>query len=108
MGSINADRVPVPGMSVYSMTKAAVAGLTRGLTRELALRGITINNVQVGPVTTGMTPPIPAFVEAMKKATAVDTYAEPDDIAGVVAFLARPEAWFVTGADWNVDGGFTA
>jgi 3-oxoacyl-[acyl-carrier protein] reductase len=55
-GSINADRVPVPGISVYAMTKAAVAGLTRGPAREPVPRGITINNVQVGPTDTDMTP----------------------------------------------------
>ncbi|MFE0629265.1 3-oxoacyl-ACP reductase family protein [Streptomyces sp. NPDC058864] len=106
-GSINADRVPFGGISVYAMTKAAVAGLTRGLARELAPRGITINNVQVGATETDMLPDDPAFIEALRAVTAVDRFAQPQDIAGVVAFLARPEAWFVTGANWNVDGGYT-
>ncbi|MFE2538843.1 SDR family NAD(P)-dependent oxidoreductase [Actinacidiphila glaucinigra] len=106
-GSINADRVPIGGIAVYAMTKAAVAGLTRGLARELAPRGITINNVQVGATETDMLPDDPAFIEALTRVTAVDRFAQPRDIAGVVAFLARPEAWFVTGANWNVDGGYT-
>lgn len=89
------------------MTKAAVAGLTRGLARELAPRGITINNVQVGATETDMLPDDPAFLEALTRVTAVDRFAQPRDIAGVVAFLARPEAWFVTGANWNVDGGYS-
>ncbi|MFI8183963.1 SDR family oxidoreductase [Actinacidiphila glaucinigra] len=106
-GSINADRVPFGGIAVYAMTKAAVAGLTRGLARELAPRGITINNVQVGATETDMLPDDPAFLEALTRVTAVDRFAQPRDIACVVAFLARPEAWFVTGANWNVDGGYS-
>jgi 3-oxoacyl-[acyl-carrier protein] reductase len=56
IGSVNADRVPAPGISVYSMTKAAVAGLTRGVARELGPRGITVNNIAVGPTGTDMNP----------------------------------------------------
>jgi 3-oxoacyl-[acyl-carrier protein] reductase len=106
IGSTMADRVPVGGISVYSLSKAAVAGLTRGLARELGPHGITVNTVQPGPVETDMNPDSGEFAEAMRSLTAVGHYGQPHDIADVVAFLARPEARFVTGTAWNVDGGW--
>ena len=66
IGSINADRVPGPGLAVYAMTKAAVAGLTRGLARELGPRGITVNNIQPGPIATDMNPDTGEFAEVGK------------------------------------------
>ena len=107
IGSINADRVPVPGLSVYAMTKGAVASLTRGLARELGPRGITVNNVQPGPIATDMNPDSGEFAEDAKQLMALKRYGQPHDIAGVVSYLAGPEASFITGANWNVDGGFT-
>ncbi|BBY15288.1 3-oxoacyl-ACP reductase family protein [Mycolicibacterium litorale] len=108
IGSINAERVPSPGLSVYSMTKAAVAGLTRGLARELGPRGITINNVQPGPIATDMNPEHGEFAEAATQLIAVGHYGHTSDVAGVVSYLAGPDASYITGANWNVDGGFTA
>ncbi|KUI38251.1 3-oxoacyl-ACP reductase family protein [Mycobacterium sp. GA-2829] len=108
IGSINADRVPAPGLSVYSMTKAAVAGLTRGLARELGPRGITINNVQPGPIATDMNPADGEFADAATPLIAVGHYGHPADVAGVVSYLAGPDTGYITGANWNVDGGFTA
>ncbi|WP_101947317.1 3-oxoacyl-ACP reductase family protein [Mycobacterium sp. 3519A] len=108
IGSINADRVPVGGLSVYAMTKGAVASLTLGLARELGPRGITINNVQPGPIATDMNPEDGGFADWARPMTAVGRYGSTGDIAGVVAFLAGPQGSFVTGANWNVDGGFTA
>ncbi|MDT5107293.1 MAG: 3-oxoacyl-[acyl-carrier protein] reductase [Mycobacterium sp.] len=107
IGSINADRVPGPGLSVYAMTKGAVAGLTRGLARELGPRGITVNNVQPGPIATDMNPADGEFAEAAKQVIALGRYGHPRDVAGVVSYLAGPEAAYITGANWNVDGGFT-
>lgn len=107
IGSINAERVPVSGLSVYSMTKGAVAGLTRGLARDLGPRGITVNNVQPGPVATDMNPDTGDFAQEMKNVMAVGHYGQPQDIASAVSYLAGPEASYVTGANWNVDGGFT-
>ena len=107
IGSINADRVPGPGLSVYAMTKGAIAGLTRGLARDLGPRGITVNNVQPGPVATDMNPEEGDFADAARQVMAIGRYGQPRDIASVVSYLAGPEAAYVTGANWNVDGGFT-
>jgi 3-oxoacyl-[acyl-carrier protein] reductase len=107
IGSINADRVPGPGLSLYAMSKAAVAGLTRGLARELGPRGITVNNVQPGPIATDMNPEDGQFADTARQVMALGAYGKPRDIASVVSYLAGPEAAYVTGANWNVDGGFT-
>ena len=107
IGSINADRVPGPGLSIYAMSKAAVAGLTRGLARELGPRGITVNNIQPGPVATDMNPEVGEFADSLREVMALGRYGQPRDIASVVSYLAGPEAAYVTGANWNVDGGFT-
>jgi 3-oxoacyl-[acyl-carrier protein] reductase len=108
IGSINADRVPVPGLSVYAMTKAAVAGLTRGLARELGPRGITVNNIQPGPIATDMNPAEGEFADAAMQVIALGHYGHPRDIASAVSYLAGPESAFITGADWDIDGGFAA
>jgi 3-oxoacyl-[acyl-carrier protein] reductase len=108
IGSVNADRVPVPGLSVYAMTKAAVAGLTRGLARDLGARGITVNNVQPGPVDTDMNPADGPFADAMRGLIAVGRYGKADEIAAMVAYLASPEASYVTGVSLTIDGGFDA
>jgi 3-oxoacyl-[acyl-carrier protein] reductase len=107
-GSIFADHVPGPGSAVYAMTKAAVAGLTRGLARELGPRGITVNVVQPGPTATDANPDSGKFADAMRGLTALGHYGRPDDIASAVAYLASPEAGFITGISWNVDGGYAA
>jgi 3-oxoacyl-[acyl-carrier protein] reductase len=107
IGSINAERVPGPGLSIYAMSKGAVAGLTRGLARELGPRGITVNNVQPGPIATDMNPEVGEFADSLREVMALGRYGQPRDIASVVSFLAGPEAAYVTGANWNVDGGFT-
>jgi 3-oxoacyl-[acyl-carrier protein] reductase len=107
-GSIFADHVPRPGSAVYAMTKSAVAGLTRGLARELGPRGITVNVVQPGPTATDANPDSGEFADAMRERTAVGHYGRPDDIASAVAYLASPEAGFITGISWNIDGGFGA
>jgi 3-oxoacyl-[acyl-carrier protein] reductase len=107
-GSIFADRVPRPGSAVYAMTKAALAGLTRGLARELGPQGITVNVVQPGPTATDANPDSGEFADAMRQLTAVGHYGRPEDIASAVAYLASPDAAFITGITWNVDGGFAA
>jgi 3-oxoacyl-[acyl-carrier protein] reductase len=107
IGSINADRVPAPGLAAYAMTKAAVAGLTRGLARELGPRGITVNNVQPGPIATDMNPDEGEFAASAKELMAIGRYGHPSDVAGVVGYLAGRDTGYITGANWNVDGGFT-
>ncbi|MGV0791220.1 3-oxoacyl-ACP reductase family protein [Mycolicibacterium sp. XJ1819] len=109
IGSINADSMPSPGFSVYGMTKGAVASFTQGLARDLGSRGITVNNVQPGPIDTDANPDNgEEFSESLKKGVALGRYGHVSDVASIVSFLAGPEAGFVTGATWNVDGGFTA
>ena len=107
IGSVNADRVPGPGVSVYAMTKGAVASFTRGLARDLGPRGITVNNVQPGPIDTDLNPDEGDFAESLKQIVPLARYGQAGDVAAIVSFLAGPEGGFVTGANWNVDGGFT-
>jgi 3-oxoacyl-[acyl-carrier protein] reductase len=107
IGSINADRVPGPGVSVYAMTKGAVSSFTRGLARELGPQGITVNNVQPGPIDTDANPDHGDFAESLKVVTAQGRYGHTTDVASFVAFLAGPESGYITGANLNVDGGFT-
>lgn len=109
IGSINAERVPSSGLAAYAMTKGAVSSLTRGLARELGPRGITVNNVQPGPIDTEMNPADSEFAEELKtQVVALGRYGHSRDVAAVVSFLAGAESGFVTGANWNLDGGFTA
>src|SRR5436190_10328527 len=108
IGSVNADRMPFAGGGVYAMTKAAVAGLTRGLARDLGPRGITVNVVQPGPVETDMNPADGPFAETLKAYMAIKRYGNGDEIAGMVVYLASPQAAFVTGSCLTIDGGFAA
>ena len=108
IGSINADRMPQAGGSAYAMSKAAVAGLTRGLSRDLGPRAITVNNVQPGPTGTDMNPADGARSAGMHALMAIGRHARADEVAGMVAYLAGPDAGMVTGASLNIDGGYTA
>ena len=108
IGSVNSDLVPFAGGSVYALTKGAVASFTRGLARDLGPRGITVNNIQPGPVDTDMNPADGPFAAQMKGFIAVQRYGRGDEVAGMVSYLASPEAAFVTGASLKIDGGFTA
>lgn len=108
IGSTNAERMPWPGGSAYAMSKAALTGLTRGLARDLGPRGITVNNVQPGPVDTEMNPVDGPNAAAMHGLMALPRHASGAEIAGMVAYLAGPDAGFVTGASLSIDGGFSA
>ncbi|MGN5476441.1 SDR family oxidoreductase [Cupriavidus basilensis] len=108
IGSVNADRIPFAGGSAYAMSKAALKGLVQGMARDLGPRGITVNNVQPGPTNTDMNPEHSDFATSLHGLMALQRHARPDEIAGMVAYLAGPEAGFVTGANLNIDGGFSA
>ena len=108
VGSCNAERMPFAGGGVYAMSKAALVGLVKGLARDLGPRGITINNVQPGPVDTDMNPATGDFAKMLIQQMALPRYGTGDEIASLVAYLASPEAAYVTGASLSIDGGFTA
>jgi len=108
IGSVNSDLVPFVGGSVYALTKAAIAGFTRGLARDLGPRGITVNNIQPGPVDTDMNPADGSFAATLKGMIALGRYGHTDEIAGMVSYLASPEAGYITGASLKIDGGFAA
>lgn len=105
IGSNTAIRTGFAGSSVYSMTKAAVAALVRGVAIDLAPRRITVNNVQPGPTVTDMTA---GLVDRVKPLIPLGRLAEPAEIGGLVAYLAGDEAGFVTGASVTIDGGYVA
>lgn len=108
IGSTNADRIPMAGGSVYAMSKSALVGLTKGMARDLGPKGITVNNVQPGPVDTDMNPADGESAEQLKGMMALARYGKDDEIASFVAYLAGPEAGYVTGASLTIDGGFSA
>jgi len=105
IGSNTAVRTAFPGSSVYSMTKGAIASLVRGVAIDLAPRGITVNNIQPGPTATDMTA---GLVEMVKRLVPLGRMGEPDEIAGLVAYLASARAGFVTGSSLTIDGGYVA
>ena len=94
--------------SVYTLTKGAVAGFNRSLARDLGPRGITVNTVHPGPTDTDMNPDGGPLSKIVGPGMAVGRYGRPEEIASAVAYLASPEAAFVTGAELLADGGFTA
>lgn len=108
IGSTGADRIPFAGAADYAASKAAVAAYTRGWARDLGPRGITVNTVQPGAIHTEMNPDEGPFADVLKAMTALGRYGRPDEIAAAVAFLAGPDAAYVTGATLNVDGGQSA
>jgi 3-oxoacyl-[acyl-carrier protein] reductase len=108
VGSCNAERMPFAGGAIYAMTKAALVGLAKGLARDLGPRGITVNNIQPGPTDTDMNPATGPFADTLRGLMALPRFAAADEIAGMVAYLAGPEAGFITGASLGIDGGFTA
>jgi 3-oxoacyl-[acyl-carrier protein] reductase len=108
IGSTNSDRMPFIGGSVYAMSKAALEGFTKGAARDLGARGITVNNVQPGPIDTDMNPADTDFAKTLLPLLALQRYGHTDEIANFVAFLASSEASYITGANLLADGGFAA
>jgi 3-oxoacyl-[acyl-carrier protein] reductase len=107
IGSINAERA-FAGGAVYAMSKSALVGLTKGMARDLGPRGITVNNLQPGPVDTDMNPATSERAKSRVAMMAVGRYGQAEEIASFVAYLASPEAGYITGASLNIDGGFGA
>src|SRR5437879_242902 len=104
IGSSVGARVLVPGLVPYSATKGAVKIFTQSLSREVGNRGITVNNVQPGPIDTELNPAAGEWAVPQKAATALDRYGRVDEVAALVAFVAGPESSYITGANLTVDG----
>ena len=108
IGSSVGERNMMPGLVPYAATKGAVKMFTQGLAREVGSRGITVNNVQPGPIDTDLNPASGDWAIPQKAATALNRYGHVDEIAAMVAFVAGPEASYITGANLTVDGGVNA
>src|ERR1700752_1289485 len=108
IGSCVGERVLAPGLVPYAATKGAVKIFTQGLSREMGSRGITVNNVQPGPIDTELNPAGGDWEVPQKAVTALNRYGHVDEIAAMVAFVAGPESSYVTGANLTVDGGMNA
>ena len=108
IGSSVGERNTMPGLVPYAATKGAVKMFTQGLAREVGSRGITVNNVQPGPIDTDLNPASGDWAIPQKAATALNRYGHVDEIAAMVAFVAGPEASYITGANLTVDGGVNA
>jgi 3-oxoacyl-[acyl-carrier protein] reductase len=108
IGSFFSERAPVPGASAYAMTKHAVAGLTKGWARDLAVRQITVNTVEPGPVETEANPDHGERATMVKAMVPLGRYGQPGEVAELVAFLASPAASYITGAQILIDGGMLA
>jgi 3-oxoacyl-[acyl-carrier protein] reductase len=97
-----------PGLTAYAATKGAVKMFTQGLAREVGRRGITVNNVQPGPIDTDLNPAAGDWAEPQLANTALNRYGHVDEVAALVAFVASPEAAYITGTNLTVDGGTNA
>jgi 3-oxoacyl-[acyl-carrier protein] reductase len=107
IGSAVGERAVAPGLVPYAATKGAVKMFTQALSREVGKRGITVNNIQPGPIDTDLNPASGDWVP-QKAATALDRYGHVEEIAAMAAFVAGPESSYVTGANLTVDGGMNA
>src|SRR6058998_118642 len=108
IGSAVGERALVPGLVPYAATKGAVKIFTQALSREVANRNVTVNNVQPGPIDTDLNPAASEWAVPQKAATALDRFGDVDEIAAMVAFVAGPESSYITGANLTVDGGMNA
>lgn len=108
IGSINGEKVPFAGAADYSATKSALLGYTRGWARDLGSKNITVNIVQPGPIDTDMNPETTDYAKIVLDSLAIKRYGKPAEVAAAVAFLASPEASYITSSILNVDGGFNA
>jgi 3-oxoacyl-[acyl-carrier protein] reductase len=108
IGSCVGERTMTPGLVAYSATKGAVKMFTQGLSREVGNRGITVNNVQPGPIDTDLNPAAGDWAVPQLANTALKRYGQVDEVASLVSFIAGPEAAYITGTSLTVDGGTNA
>jgi 3-oxoacyl-[acyl-carrier protein] reductase len=108
IGSCVGERNFTPGLAAYAATKGAVKMFTQGLAREVGERGITVNNVQPGPIDTDLNPAAGDWATPQVANTALKRYGKPEEVAALVAFVASPESSYITGANLTVDGGTNA
>jgi 3-oxoacyl-[acyl-carrier protein] reductase len=108
IGSCVGERMMTPGLAAYAATKGAVKMFAQGLSREVGSRGITVNNVQPGPIDTDLNPASGDWATPQKAMTALNRYGHVEEVAALVAFVAGPEAGYITGANLTVDGGTNA
>jgi 3-oxoacyl-[acyl-carrier protein] reductase len=108
IGSCVGERNMTPGLAAYSATKGAVKMFTQGLAREVGARGITVNNVQPGPIDTDLNPAAGDWATPQIANTALKRYGHVDEVAALVAFVASPEASYITGTSLTADGGTNA
>lgn len=108
IGSCVGERNLTPGLAAYAATKGAVKMFAQSLSREVADRGITVNNVQPGPIDTDLNPEGDEWATSQKAVTALKRYGTVDEVAALVAFVAGPESAYITGANLTVDGGTNA
>jgi 3-oxoacyl-[acyl-carrier protein] reductase len=108
IGSCVGERLMTPGLVPYSATKGAIKMFTQGLSREVGDRAITVNNVQPGPIDTDLNPAAGDWATPQKANTALNRYGSVEEVASLVAFIASPEASYITGANLTVDGGTNA
>jgi 3-oxoacyl-[acyl-carrier protein] reductase len=108
IGSCVGERLMTPGLVPYAATKGAVKMFAQGLSREVGDRGITVNNIQPGPIDTDLNPASGDWAAPQKAMTALGRYGSVDEVAALVAFVASPEAAYITGANLTVDGGTNA
>ncbi|MFJ9624440.1 3-oxoacyl-ACP reductase family protein [Streptomyces sp. NPDC101181] len=107
VGSVFAERMPIPNGTTYSLTKAAISGFTRALARELGPRAITVNAIQPGPIATDGNPNEGDHADLMIALTPAGRFGSPDEVTGLIVYLAGSESGYVTGATINIDGGYT-
>ena len=108
IGSCVGERTLTPGLVAYSATKGALKMFAQGLSREVGSRGITVNNIQPGPIDTDLNPAAGDWAVPQKAATALNRYGNVDEVAALVKFIAGPESSYITGANLTVDGGTNA
>jgi len=108
IGSCLGERVFIPGMAPYAATKGAIKMFTQGLARELGARGVTVNNIQPGPIDTDLNPASGEWAAGQKAAVPLDRYGHTDEVAALVAFVAGSESSYINGANLTIDGGINA